>query len=154
MNKKVDTNKSVETSNFMSLKLSAKAGNEAFARTCVAAFAAKLDPSLDQIDDIKTAVSEAVTNSIVHAQLTEHEYVTIEVLLKEHTIHITVVDEGVGIADIHQAMKPFFTTKSDQERSGLGFTLMGAFMDSLDVITLEKGLAVKMTKNIANSKSA
>jgi len=137
----------------MSLKLSAKVGNEAFARTCVAAFAAKLDPSLDQIDDIKTAVSEAVSNSIVHAELNEQEFVTIDVLLEDSTIHITVTDEGVGIENVSEALKPFFTTKALEERSGLGFTLMAAFMDSLDVASLDKGkgLKVKMTKNIKSA---
>jgi len=141
----------INNTNFMSLKLFAKAGNEAFARTCVAAFAAKLDPSLDQIDDIKTAVSEAVSNTIVHAQLNENEFVTVDVLLDGQTIHITVSDEGVGIADVPEALKPFFTTKADQERSGLGFTLMAAFMDSLDVVAMDKGVAVKMTKSIKSA---
>ena len=134
--------------NFMSLKVFAKAGNESFARSCVAAFAAQLDPSLDQVDDIKTAVSEAVTNSIVHAELSENDYVTVDVLLDGQTIHITISDQGVGIGDIEEARKPFFTTKAADERSGLGFTLMDAFMDSLDVVSMERGLAVKMTKLI------
>jgi len=138
----------------MSLKIFAKVGNESFARSCVAAFAAKLNPSVDQIDDIKTAVSEAVTNSIVHANLSEDDLISIDVSLDDSAIHITISDEGVGIDDVDKARRPFYTTKTDQERSGLGFTLMDAFMDSLDVKSSDSGVCVKMTKNILNISKA
>lgn len=136
------------TNNYMSLKVYSKAGNESFARSCVAAFAAQLNPTIDQINDIKTAVSEAVTNSIVHAGLKENDFVTVDVLLDGRTIHITVIDQGIGISDIEEARRPFFTTKSAEERTGMGFTLMDAFMDTLDIVSEGRGVAVKMSKVI------
>lgn len=134
--------------NYMSLKIMSKLGNERFARSVIAAFAAQLNPTIDQINDIKTAVSEAVTNCIVHAYQSENEIITIDVKLEGNTIHITVADQGLGIENVQIARQPFFTTKSEEERSGMGFTIMEAFMDSLDVHSDKNGTVVKMSKVI------
>jgi stage II sporulation protein AB (anti-sigma F factor) len=135
--------------NYMSLKILSKLGNETFARSVVAAFASQLNPTVDQINDIKTAVSEAVTNSIVHGYSSEEEFVTIDVLLHGGSVHITVTDQGVGIADVASARQPFFTTKPEDERTGMGFTIMDAFMDTLEVTSDGKmGVKVKMSKTI------
>lgn len=137
--------------NVMKLKFSAISENEAFARNAVAAFCVGLDPTIDQINDIKTAVSEAVTNSIVHAYSSDSQdnFVEIETEIEDDTVHIVISDTGVGIEDIERAMQPFFTTKPEQERSGMGFTVMESFTDKL---TVEKntptGTVVSMTKVI------
>lgn len=140
--------------NFMSLKIKAISANESFARSAVAAFCVDIDPTVDQLSDIKTAVSEAVTNSIVHGYSGSGEgTVEINVERDGKTIHIEVKDCGVGIADIAQARKPFFTTKPNEERSGMGFTVMESFMDSLQVSpNSPQGLIVKMSKNLDASK--
>ncbi|MCL2675243.1 MAG: anti-sigma F factor [Firmicutes bacterium] len=140
--------------NFMSLKIYSKPGNETFVRSVVAAFAAQLNPTMDQINDIKTAVSEAVTNCIIHAYAGEKPMadcpITVDVLLDGGTVHITVVDEGVGIADVEAARQPFFTTKEGEERTGMGFTIMDAFMDKLDILSGagQAGTVVRMSKII------
>ncbi len=142
--------------NFMNLTIAAKSCNEAFARSVVAAFAAPLNPTVDEINDIKTAVSEAVTNCIVHAyDHDENGIIKIEAFLEDNTIHIAISDNGVGISDIEKARQPFFTTKSDDdERSGLGFTVMETFMDSLNVAPNgEKGVVVTMTKAINRTEN-
>ncbi len=142
--------------NFMNLTIAAKSCNEAFARSVVAAFAAPLNPTVDEINDIKTAVSEAVTNCIVHAyNHDESGIIKIEAFLEDSTIHIAISDNGVGISDIEKARQPFFTTKSgDDERSGLGFTVMETFMDSLSVAPNgEKGIVVTMTKAINRTEN-
>lgn len=137
--------------NEMTLTFSAISANEAFARNAVAAFCVDLDPTVDQINDIKTAVSEAVTNCVVHAYAdgAEEKTVTIKTTIDKNTVHIVVSDYGVGIDDIEHAMQPFFTTKPDQERSGMGFTVMESFMDTLSVGRNEpSGTVVTMTKTI------
>ena len=122
--------------NTMVLEVAAKSENESFARSAVAAFAAGVDPRLDEINDIKTAVSEAVTNCVVHAykkgqKLTDK--IKIECTLFPSEIEIKITDTGVGITDIERAMQPFFTTVADDERSGMGFTVMASFTDALSV---------------------
>lgn len=135
--------------NYMSIKLKAVSKNESLARSVVAAFCVELNPTIDQINDIKTAVSEAVTNAIVHAYSGIEGEVEIKACIDEKTIHIEVIDEGVGIENINQAMEPFYTTKPDDERSGMGFTVMESYMDSLSVEpNNKKGLKVKMSKII------
>lgn len=137
--------------NEMTLTFSAISANEAFARNAVAAFCVELDPTVDQINDIKTAVSEAVTNCVVHAYADDarDKFVTIKTTIDENTVHIVVSDYGIGIEDIDHAMQPFFTTKPDQERSGMGFTVMESFMDTLSVGRNEpSGTVVTMTKTI------
>ncbi|MCH5162581.1 MAG: anti-sigma F factor [Clostridiales bacterium] len=137
--------------NEMTLTFSAISENEGFARNAVAAFCAVLDPTVDQINDIKTAVSEAVTNAIVHAypNPSEDDLVTVRTSLSDDTVHIVVSDNGIGIDDIEHAMQPFFTTKPEQERSGMGFTVMESFTDKLEVERNEPtGTVVSMTKTI------
>lgn len=119
--------------NYMHLEFPSKSVNEAFARSSVAAFAAQLDPNLEELGDIRTAVSEAVTNAIVHAYPNQIGQITIKCrILKDHTIDIIVKDKGIGIQDLTQARQPLFTT-GGSERSGMGFTIMESFMSTFDV---------------------
>ena len=137
--------------NEMTLTFSAVSDNEAFARNAVAAFCVGLDPTIDQLNDIKTAVSEAVTNSIVHAYPNGagDKFVTVRTTIEDNTVHIVVSDEGIGIDNIENAMQPFYTTKPEQERSGMGFTVMESFMDELKVEpNTPNGTVVSMTKTI------
>lgn len=136
--------------NKMTLKVSALSVNESFVRTAVAAFMISADPSLEQINDVKTAVSEAVTNAIVHAYPDGDGEIVVECELDKKYIKIVVSDTGVGIEDIKQATKPFFTTGISEERAGLGFTVMRSFMDELEVDS-ERGVGttVSMIKRIA-----
>ena len=127
-----------------------RSANEGFARTAAACFAAQLDPTLDEINDIKTAVSEAVTNAIVHAYPDRLGRIALRLrLLEGNTLEVQVKDTGVGIPDVEQARAPLFTTGSE-ERSGMGFTIMESFMDSLKVRSAPgKGTTVTMRKRIA-----
>ena len=136
--------------NQMSIKFPSRSSNEAFARQAIAAFAAQLDPTIDEINDIKTAVSEAVTNCIVHAYRDEMGYITLGAKLFDNgEIQITVRDKGCGIADVQQARQPMFST-GDAGRSGMGFTIMESFMDKLKVRSREGIVTqVTMTKQIA-----
>ena len=135
--------------NSMTLKLPALGKNEALARSIVAAFAVELDPNTDELGDIKTAVSEAVTNSIVHGYPNGGGDVEIRAEIDNRILHIEVLDRGVGIPDIPAALQPFYTTKTDEERSGMGFTVMESFMDSLKVENREGGgLKVTMEKSL------
>ena len=136
--------------NYMTLEFPSRSSNEAFARSAVACFAAQLDPTLEELGDIKTAVSEAVTNCIVHAYPDGFGTIVLRCrILKDHVLDIVVKDRGVGIADIEKARKPMFTTGGD-ERSGMGFTIMESFMDSLTVrSTAGRGTTVVMKKRIA-----
>lgn len=137
--------------NNMMLTFSSVADNESFARMAVAAFIMPLDPTVSEINDIKTAVSEAVTNSIIHG----YDNLSGEICLKcsycDRTINIEISDQGRGIPDIKKAMTPLYTSKPELERSGLGFTVMEAFMDNIEVISsLSKGTTVKMTKKLSD----
>ena len=137
--------------NEMTLTFSAVSDNEAFARNAVAAFCVGLDPTIDQLNAIKTAVSEAVTNSIVHAYPNGagDKFVTVRTTIEDNTVHIVVSDEGVGIDDVDKAMQPFYTTKPEQERSGMGFTVMESFMDELSVErNTPTGTVIKMSKSL------
>lgn len=136
--------------NYMKLEFDARAENESFARVCVAAFAARLDPTLEEISDIKTALSEAVTNAIIHGyEGIEDGRVTIEATIEERCVHIAVKDSGKGIADITRAMEPLYTGQPEMERSGMGFTVMEAFMDSVEVCSrVGEGTEVLMSKCI------
>ncbi|WP_432619118.1 anti-sigma F factor [Butyricicoccus sp.] len=137
--------------NQMSIKFLSRSCNEAFARQAVAAFAAQLDPTIEEINDIKTAVSEAVTNCIVHAYREETGYITIQAKLFDNDeIQISIKDKGCGIPDVQQARQPMFTT-GDAGRSGMGFTIMESFMDKLRIRSREGvGTQVTMTKRILN----
>lgn len=135
--------------NYIKLEFPAKSANEGFARSAVAAFAAQLDPTLDEIGDIKTAVSEAVTNAIVHAYPDTMGTVWLRArILDGDTLELTVKDKGRGIPDVKQAMEPLFSTGGD-DRSGMGFTIMESFMDRLRVRSAPgKGTTVSMQRRI------
>lgn len=135
--------------NKMSIKLESRSVNESFARQTVAAFVAQLDPTMEELNDIKTVVSEAVTNAIVHGYRDRLGYITVSVrLFDDRTAEIKVKDQGCGIADIEQARQPMFTT-GDAERSGMGFTIMESFTDRLRVrSTVGKGTIVTLVKAI------
>jgi len=121
--------------NEMELQFISKSTNEAFARITVAAFASQLDPTIEELADIKTAVSEAVTNCIVHAYSgKDDKFIDISVSLEGQKAEIIIEDYGCGIEDVDKAMQPFFTTKPDQERSGMGFTLIQTFMNDVKII--------------------
>lgn len=141
--------------NKMQLEILSKSNNEAFARITVAAFAAQLDPTIEEISDIKTAVSEAVTNSIIHGYENKEGIIKIVTYLFENAIRIEISDQGKGIEDIDIAREPLYTTKPDLERSGMGFTIMDSFMDELKIesvvgmgtkVTMEKRIKVKSEK--------
>ena len=133
--------------NFMKLEISAISVNESFARVTVAAFAAQLDPTVDEITELKTAVSEAVTNSVIHGYDCNGGVVTISAELFDNGITVTVEDNGLGIDDVTKARTPLFTTKPAEGRSGMGFTVMEMFMDTVEV-TSQAGAGTKvcMTK--------
>jgi len=135
--------------NSMRLEFSSKSINEGFARVAVASFISILDPTIDTLADIKTAVSEAVTNSIIHGYGHEDGKVIIECTIENNDIEIKVMDEGNGIKNIELAMEPLYTSRPDLERSGMGFTVMETFMDELKVESeYEKGTCVVMRKHI------
>ena len=138
-----------EVQNEMTLTVRAVGENESFSRSVVAAFAVRLNPTLDEVNDIKTAVSEAVTNCVVHAYEGKGDgFITITCGIQKNTLHITVSDNGVGITDVAKAREPFFTTKPEQERSGMGFTVMETFMSGVEVESSEAGTTVRMRKVI------
>lgn len=140
--------------NYMTLKIKAVSSNESFARSAVAAFITDCNITVDWLGDLKTAVSEAVTNSIVHGYESSGEGdVIIEVVKTKAAVHIIVKDYGVGIADLQKAREPFYTTKGD-ERSGMGFTVMESFTDELKVEHNEpRGTVVTMVKNLERDKN-
>ena len=145
-----------EMINTMLLKVPAKSENESFARSVVAAFCVGLNPTIDEINDIKTAVSEAVTNCVVHgyqSRQSNHDIITIECKLFPEMLEVIISDHGVGISDITQAMEPFFTTEPNGERSGMGFTVMQSFMDKISVNNQSGGgTVVIMQKNFTKDK--
>lgn len=147
-----------ELKNEMRLEFDAVSENEAFARVAVAAFVTPLNPTMEEISDIKTAISEAVTNAIIHGYDTESGYVEgerkvyIHCLVLHDVLHVEVIDEGKGIENIEQAMEPLFTTKPEMDRSGMGFAFMEAFMDDLEVISEPgMGTTVLMKKKLGTS---
>ena len=135
--------------NYMILEFPSKSVNEAFARSAVACFAAQLDPTLEELGDIRTAVSEAVTNCIVHAYPEGFGMITLRCrILKDNMLDIVIKDKGIGIADLEQARRPAFTTGGG-ERSGMGFTIMESFMSSFDVSSVPgKGTTIHMRRKI------
>ncbi|MBQ6979128.1 MAG: anti-sigma F factor [Clostridia bacterium] len=128
---------------YFKLTFSSLSNNEAFARSAVGVYALRLNPSLSEISDIKTAVSEAVTNSIVHGYPDTVGEIVLEGYVDGDMLHINVFDEGVGIENLNEALEPFYTTKGEDERSGMGFTIMKSFMDEVNVIS-EKGKGTKV----------
>ena len=135
--------------NYMILEFPSKSTNEAFARSAVACFAAQMDPTLEELGDIRTAVSEAVTNCIVHAYPDDLGVITLRCrILKDNILDIVIKDKGVGIADLEQAKRPTFTT-GGADRSGMGFTIMESFMTSFEVTSKPgKGTTVHMRRKI------
>ncbi len=135
--------------NNFSMQVDALLSNESFIRSTIANFALPLNPTVAEINDIKTAVSEAVTNCIVHAYANKGGVIYIDCNITDNILGITIKDTGVGISDVNKAREPFYTTKANEERSGMGFTLMETFMDNLEVISNPGGgTTVKMTKEI------
>ena len=137
--------------NEMKLEFVSKSSNEAFARVVAAAFVSQLDPTLEELADVKTAVSEAVTNAIIHGY--ENKYGIIEMVCRQYekSVEIEIMDKGKGIEDIEQAMQPLFTSKPDMERSGMGFTVMESFMDKLEVRSkLGEGTTIILSKRFGS----
>ena len=136
--------------NKFSMTFEANSENEAFSRNVIASFCIPLNPTLEEISDIKTAVSEAVTNCIVHAYNEKGGIIEMSAFItSENVLDVTVKDSGVGIPDVQKAIEPFFTTKSETERSGMGFTVMQTFMDSFEVCSkINGGTTVHMSKKI------
>lgn len=134
--------------NKVKIEFESKSQNEGFARVAIAAFVSQLDPTIEELTDVKTAVSEAVTNSIIHGyNEDENGVIEIEAVLKGNTVFITIIDYGKGINNVEQALEPLYTSRPDLERSGMGFTVMETFMDSLKVESSEgKGTRVVLSK--------
>ena len=139
--------------NYMILEFPSKSANEAFARSAVACFAAQLDPTLEELGDIRTAVSEAVTNCIVHAYPDDLGLITVRCrILKDNTLDIVIKDKGVGIPDIEQARRPMYTT-GGSDRSGMGFTIMESFMTAFSVSSEPgKGTSIHMRRKLQRRK--
>lgn len=139
--------------NKMVLELESRSCNEGLARIAVAAFSTQLNPTLEEVADIKTAVSEAITNCIVHAYQKETDRITIECSRFQRELTVVVQDKGKGIEDVEKAMQPLFTTKPEQDRSGMGFAFMEAFMDEVFVESkLGEGTTITMKKTIGRQK--
>ncbi|WP_373230435.1 anti-sigma F factor [Cohnella sp.] len=140
--------------NHMKLSFASRSENEAFARISVAAFVTQMDPTMDQLDEIKTVVSEAVTNAIIHGYNGNTEgTVTLEVELDGDTVLISISDQGKGIEDLELARQPLFTSRPELERSGMGFTIMENFMDEFEVVSSQNsGTLLRMKKRIESKK--
>ncbi|MGN7400605.1 anti-sigma F factor [Cytobacillus praedii] len=140
--------------NEMQIKFSALSQNESFARVTVAAFISQLDPTMDELTEIKTVVSEAVTNSIIHGyEQDPNGLVYITVKIEDGFIDMSILDEGMGIMDVEEARQPLYTTKPELERSGMGFTIMENFMDEIEIQSQPgKGTEIRLRKHLSNSK--
>lgn len=139
--------------NYMILEFPSRSSNEAFARSAVACFAAQMDPTMEELGDIRTAVSEAVTNAIVHAYPDTYGMISLRCrILKDNVLDIVIKDKGVGIGDIDQARRPMFTT-GGSDRSGMGFTIMESFMTTLEISSAPgKGTTVHMRRKLQRRK--
>lgn len=138
--------------NEMTLAFDSRSENEGFARVAVAAFVTQLNPTLEEVADIRTAVSEAVTNAVIHGYPDGVHTVVVRAMLSEETVELWIIDEGVGMEDVRQAMEPLYTSRPEQERSGMGFMFMEAFMDQVDVQSKPGvGTTVYMKKRIGRS---
>ena len=143
----------MEHTNEMQLIFDSRSSNESFARVTVAAFMTSLNPTVEEVSDVKTAVSEAVTNAIIHGYENEVHNICIRCKTEGQILYLEIEDQGKGIEDVGQAMEPLFTTKPELDRSGMGFSFMEAFMDSLEVTSEPgKGTLVKMTKTIGKGR--
>ena len=133
---------------FMSMKMDSLSENEEFARVVAAVFASRMDPTIEEIDDIKTAVSEAVTNAVIHGYQEKEGIITLEASVEDRLLTIIVQDDGIGMEDVEKAMEPMYTSRPG-ERSGMGFSFMEAFMDQVEVVSAPgKGTTVTMRKKI------
>ena len=133
----------------LKIEMSCKPENEGLARIAIATFMVRLNPTLEEINDVKTAVSEAITHAIVHGYEDREGIIYLEGIIKEKSIEISVKDEGVGIANIKEAREPLYTTKPEEERSGMGFTFMEIFMDEVHIDSkVGEGTEVRMIKKI------
>ena len=141
----------MENSNEMTIIFDSRPENEGLARIAAAAFCTQLNPTLEEVADLKTAVSEAVTNCIIHGYQGEVHKIRMKCVRKERTIYLDIEDDGIGIENVEKAMEPLYTTHADQDRSGMGFTFMEAFMDEVKVTSqVGKGTCVHMSKKIGN----
>ncbi|BBI33136.1 anti-sigma F factor [Cohnella abietis] len=140
--------------NYMKLTFASRSENESFARVSVAAFVTQLDPTMEQLDEIKTVVSEAVTNAIIHGYNgSTAGMVTVEAEIDGDTVMISIQDQGKGIEDLELARQPLFTSRPELERSGMGFTIMENFMDEFEVVSsAEGGTSLRMKKRIESKK--
>lgn len=140
--------------NNMRLEFSSVSENEAFARVAVASFVSQLDPTMAELTDIKTVVSEAVTNAIIHGYENDpHQTVVIETSIEDNQVEITISDSGVGMENIDEARQPLYTSKPELERSGMGFTIMENFMDSVEIISAPGvGTTVKLVKRLKTNQ--
>lgn len=135
--------------NKMRLEFLSRSDNERFARTVAAAFMLELDPTVEQLSEVKTAISEAVTNAVIHGYDGGEGIIVLEGMLDKSTVKFSVIDRGIGIRDIEKAREPLYSGKPEMERSGMGFTIMEAFMDSIEVESAPgKGTRVTMTKTV------
>lgn len=143
----------MENTNEMQVIFDSRSSNESFARVTVASFMTALNPTVEEVSDVKTAVSEAVTNAIIHGYESEVHNISIRCRTEGQTLYLEVRDEGKGIEDIKQAMEPLYTSKPELERSGMGFSFMEAFMDKLEVESSPgMGTVVKMEKTIGKGR--
>lgn len=138
--------KQVTKKDWMKMEIESRSENEEFARVAVAVFISRMNPTLEELDDVKTAVSEAVTNSIIHGYQNGEGVIYIETVIEEHMAFITVKDHGIGIENVKKAMEPMFTSDISGERSGMGFSFMEAFMDQVNVES-EPGHGTTVTMN-------
>jgi stage II sporulation protein AB (anti-sigma F factor) len=138
--------------NRIKIEMQSKPVNESFARSAVSAFIAPLDPTLEELADVRTAVSEAVTNSIIHGYAMGDGVITLEMCICGDLLTVEIKDRGRGIKDIEQAMQPYFTTGPEGERSGMGFAVMKAFMDKVEVFSKPaEGTVVRLIKRISSA---
>ena len=144
----------MKNTNEMEIIFDSISANEGFVRVSVAAFLTQLNPTVEEVADVKTAVSEAVTNAIIHGYEGEVHKVIVRCRLEKDMFHVEIEDRGKGMADVQKAMEPLFTTKPELERSGMGFAFMEAFMDAVQVeSTLGEGTLVKMRKQIGKERN-
>ena len=143
----------MENTNEMQLIFDSRSSNESFARVAVAAFMTALNPTVEEVSDVKTAVSEAVTNAVIHGYENEVKSIYIRCRTEGKTLYLEIEDKGKGIEDVKQAMEPLFTTKPELDRSGMGFSFMEAFMDRLEVTSVPgQGTVVKIQKTIGEGR--
>ena len=143
----------MEQKNEMMITFDSRSSNESFARVAVAAFTTQLNPTLEAVADIKTAVSEAITNAIIHGYDNQVKKIRIRCLVSDRTLYVEVEDDGKGIADVKKAMEPMYTTRPDLDRSGMGFAFMEAFMDQVEVESeAGVGTIVRMKKTIGQTQ--